>query len=438
MASSGKEKWANYFSTGNVLTLSKSVGGKSASLHSLDGRKITQLDEGTEIVVKKSESYLGHYIVQVKGTRVVGILTDAAVGKPKHKKNSSEDLKLPGTLIKYGIPHSGTYNVDSFSGMKFNSAIELQRSVIKGLEQNSRVSSEIVDVIVKYFKGDLKTIKWGVEVTDSEQNQLGKYLGELIIGLIFLRNENSRGSSVFSKEFLTEPAKSFIVPTSIHFPVDSFIHSTKGTIVPISSKFGAGAKASFFTHIAAKAMDAEHYRHIKNCEFKRIIATFKEYSIDPTKDTKRALYTYGIYKILNIGYNNAPNPIEIYTGVKNNNWVKGIDDVIDTIKGNSWDVLGEDQIKNSLPYSITSFFNRIIAKRLNEDRTSIDEMTRIISGKNFWQANLNIVKWKKGELKYDMVHSSDNKMTIVGDKAAIGDIRSGQGMLNFEIKSVRK
>ena len=435
MASYGRAKWVKYFSNGNVTTKVKNVSGKSAQLHSLDGKKVISIPEGTNIVVKKSDDYLGHYIVQIMGTKTVGILTDAAVGKPVHLasyKGPTESLKvLPATLIRYGTPTTDTHHNIEFSAMMFKVRRDLEHSILKGLKENPKISEEILDVIKDYFKGDLAHIKWGVEVSESEQNELGKYLGELIIGLLAFKNNGAQ----FSSPFLDSQAVSFTIPTDSKFSgVDSFIRTSKGTLIPISSKFGVGAKASFFSNIVPKAL-GEHYNDIKKCEFKNIVNVFLKYNLDPLVDTKRALYTYGIYDILKIGYNNVPDPLAIYDGIRSNRWTHGTDDVFDAIKRRSWGLVNEDVIKQGLPNTLTAFFNRIITKRLNEDATSINEMKRIISGKNFWQANLDIVKWKKGIVYYKMIHSSDNKLTIIGNKSGLNDLASSAGMINYDLRS---
>jgi hypothetical protein len=74
------------------------------------------------------------------------------------------------------------------------------------------------------------------------------------------------------------------------------------------------------------------------------------------------------------------------------------------------------------------------ARRLNDDRVSKDIVTNILSGKDFYQANLDISKWKKGEVYFKLLHSGKASVSFIGSKAAINDIDAKQGLVNYELK----
>jgi hypothetical protein len=75
-----------------------------------------------------------------------------------------------------------------------------------------------------------------------------------------------------------------------------------------------------------------------------------------------------------------------------------------------------------------------MADRLNSDGKSVEAMIEILAGKNFWQANLDIMEWKKGNIKYRMVSSGKASVQIIGSKSAIDDIDAKQGMVNYEVR----
>jgi hypothetical protein len=61
-------------------------------------------------------------------------------------------------------------------------------------------------------------------------------------------------------------------------------------------------------------------------------------------------------------------------------------------------------------------------------------MLKILSGKNFWQANLNNKKWKDGDIEYSFINSGDCSIKIISSKSAIGSLTADQGLINYEIK----
>ena len=87
-------------------------------------------------------------------------------------------------------------------------------------------------------------------------------------------------------------------------------------------------------------------------------------------------------------------------------------------------------IKN-LPKSVTAFFCREIAKKLNGNKGASTDMTKILAGKNYWQANLNDRKWFSGDVSYRMTNSGNVKINVIGSKAPTTDIVASQGLINY-------
>jgi hypothetical protein len=128
------------------------------------------------------------------------------------------------------------------------------------------------------------------------------------------------------------------------------------------------------------------------------------------------------------------DPYAVYTNVKTygknpKKLTPEAKQVLDIIKKSA-----DKKIVDKLPYSMTAFFSRSMADRLNSDPKSVAAMVEILAGKNFWQANLDIAEWKKGKVKYRMVPSASATIQIIGSKSAIDDIDAKQGMVNYELR----
>jgi hypothetical protein len=218
--------------------------------------------------------------------------------------------------------------------------------------------------------------------------------------------------------------------------VDSFLVLSDGSIVPVSSKYGVGAKASFFSNLLNKALD-------ENLPPRSVIADIADSArkagisaaaLTSKQGSKEIVYEYGIRKILKLPVSAVRNPYAIYTNVKNSGKKDSklspeAKKVLDLIKNSA-----DKKIVEKLPYSMTAFFSRSMAQNLNSDPKSVKAMVEILAGKNFWQANLDIAEWKKGNIKYRMVSSGSASIQIIGSKSAIDDIDAKQGMVNYEVR----
>ena len=76
----------------------------------------------------------------------------------------------------------------------------------------------------------------------------------------------------------------------------------------------------------------------------------------------------------------------------------------------------------------------LISEKLNSDTKSQTQMKEILAGKNFYQANLDDAKWKKGTVYFRLVNTGSIELKIIGSKAALNNIDAKQGTINYEIK----
>lgn len=433
MSSTGANKWQKYFSKGDVAT---AIIKGPAKIYDSKNSIIDTLADGTSITVVKMRTFSPKYSISYskRSKTVEGFVSEKNVGKPISKKGATENLGVRAeTLTKLGIRKQISFGGKKVECMTFNSHTTLMRSLISGLKTNPKVSESIVEVFEDFAKTNYTTLKWQKQIPDSDINELGKYAGEIIIGLLGLKGNKTP----FSTNFYKGKVFSFCIPTDPSFSgVDSFFILGDKTIVPISSKYGVGAKASFFSNLLNKAIDAGVPPRTVIGEVvdsaKR--AGVSSSSLSAKQGSKEVLYEYGIRKVLNMSRSTIKNPYDVYTNVKaNGKNTKKLSpeakQVLDTIKQ-----MADKKIADKLPFSMTSFFSRSMADRLNSDKKSVEAMVEILAGKNFWQANLDILEWKKGNIKYKMVSSGKASVQIIGSKSAIDDIDAKQGMVNYEVR----
>jgi hypothetical protein len=218
------------------------------------------------------------------------------------RKGATENLKIQSdTLIRYGKLEVRTLNGQDVRCAVFTTAEQLENSILRALKENRNVGPHIYDVVQDYFNSySLDKFKWDDSFQPSDINELGKYLGELIIGVIVLKGKLD---GKFSKNiFSGEKIKEFIVPDDPSFSgVDSAFVKNDGTLIPISSKLGAGAKASFFTNFLPKVIDADMSNSVMNdiAKSAKSIGVTKA-SLDAKRGAKEITYEYGVRNILGI------------------------------------------------------------------------------------------------------------------------------------------
>lgn len=352
------------------------------------------------------------------------------------RKGATENLKIQSdTLIRYGKLEVRTLNGQDVRCAVFTTAEQLENSILRALKENRNVGPHIYDAVQDYFNSEnLKKINWSDSFQSSDINELGKYLGELIIGVIVLRGK--RDGKFSSDIFANQKIKEFIVPDDPSFSgVDSAFVKEDGSLIPVSSKLGSGAKASFFTNFLPKVIDKTN---LKDSVIKDIASAARNAGITNAiltakRGAKEITYEYSIRDILGIGPNQIRNTYQIFTDVKKNNITKEVQLVIDAIKKNT---MIEQGVKDKLPLSMTAVFSREMARRLNTDKESLDIIAGVLAGKDFYQANLDVNRWKRGEVFFKLLQSGKAKVSFIGNKSAIMDVDAKQGLLNYELKYV--
>ena len=348
----------------------------------------------------------------------------AIIAKPLTKGTGGNISSLDARVFcKLGNSTKFNYLNSDVSVAMFTNANQLRDSILKGCKESPLLGEAYVEMISSFF--ETGKIDWNPEVSLAVINKLGVYLGELLVGWVLLANKKS---TYFKTNPFTGTPKAFYLPTDPAFSgVDSFVVMANGTMYGISSKFGKGAKASIFTNLLKNGIEKE--TSLKPSVFKDLCKTAKMNGLKYS-NSRSIVYEYGIRNILQMPKSVIPSPDAIYAEAYKKSKDANLKKVVDAINASPY---ASADIKKNLPSSISSFFNRTIADKLNKDADSLSSIEEILTGKDYWQTNLDIAKWKNGEVSFSFVRSSKAKIKIIGSKSSIPDITSKQGWINYEL-----
>ncbi len=436
MASVGREKFVKYFKgKGEVEVFAKGEKGKDVIVYeALEGTKKSDiLKDGTPITVVVGKEFQKRYFVKYKGG--MGYISDLNTGKPipsKSKVNAGLARITAGDFIGGGTSVKFKFIDQDIDCMEFTSKQQLASSIISSMKKVKGVSEEVRETFEDWLKGNLGDFDWVTGVADEEKNKFGVYFGELFIGLFAL---SGKTANHITPTPWRGTIKRFLMPVDPSFSgVDSFLEMADGEIIPISSKFGTGAAASFFSNLLIKGL--QYHKKLPNCVFKDIVETALDIGVtvqhlEKKQKAKPILYEYGIRKILDLDKTKIKDTYEVFTDIKFNKNSDQKNLVVSAISNRK----GIDKkIVNLLESSTTSYFCREVASMLENDKVSMEVMKEILSGKNYWQSNLQMNDWEKGKVKFKLVNSGSAKLSIIGSKAAMNDVDAKQGMVNYVLK----
>jgi hypothetical protein len=431
-ATTGMDAWRKHFQDKGELD---TVMSKDSYLYGMDGKKRGMIEAGTQVTVltsiepTKEKAGLMAVITYQSAQYKVHF---NKVQKPLSKKTSATELmRINADNLTQSAKTDVVQIGDKQVKVKvFDRAEDLAQSVRQGFEQNPLVPDYIKEDIVQFLEqSNYGTIDFSPQVTKQQKNELGKYLGEIIIGLQALKN-GIQVLDVIKKSDKVE----FMLPADPAFEgLDSlFLRKADGSLVGISSKKGVGAKASWFANILAVAV--HNPRMAKSRLMKEFVTICTKYNLNPHRQGKEILYKFGFTHLLK-GVVKDSETYKPYLDIKNGNETEDVKKAEEAVRAYRGGVDGGSSIKrqidNQLPHSLTSFFSRAIADLLNKDKDANDDMLRVLGAKDFIQANLDNNKWHKGVILYKFVKSKEAKLTITGGKAAVSDINARQGMINY-------
>jgi hypothetical protein len=313
------------------------------------------------------------------------------------------------------------YYEDSIKTKRFDSPEQIEKSVVKGCVSNPLLGESVAELCQQMFAG--KKVDWG-NTPSATINKLGVYLGELLIGWVILSGKKD----LFTGYTLRKTPKYFIIPTDPSFSgVDSFIEFDDGEKLALSSKAGAGAKASMFTNLipnAIKAISAQP----KNTSFTEFCQFIIKNGLKPT-DSKGIVWNYAVRELLDLPSTKVSKPTDVQSAIKDSK--PSVERSLVELTVQQKLKLAQNE-KDAWPNSLSVIFTKRIAEKFNAD--SLQQINNILQGKDYYQVNLSTKDWVKGLIKFSFTKAGSGQVKIYGDKAAVTDITAKQGWLNYEIK----
>lgn len=390
--------------------------------------RIQTVDDRREVLLRIQKELRGSTYVEKTHLSSVGCVRtdDQAIFLVKPVSGATENLHIKAAYLASGGDDESLdlFGYENVPCKTFNSWSGLAVSIKDELKTNKYVSKPIISTFNRYFSSfwdNPDIIRWDAGVFPSEKNELGKYLGELMIGLLAFRG---------LVPIVKDPVK-FIVPTSTCFSgIDCAILQYDGTIVPISNKFGQGAKASFFTNLLQKIVAQK--KNVKRSWALWNVLKAAELANYDERRAKEIVYNYGVHTVLGL---NIEDPFGVYRTILNGKETSDSKRVISAIRKQKPSNSILSLLTPESGYSsITGYFTRRLSRDLNSCPGSIEFMKGLLAAKDFYQVHLNRSRWAKGQIEYSYTPSGNVSLTMMGDKASLSDITAKQGMVNYNLR----
>jgi hypothetical protein len=415
------EKVLKYAGYGKVIEKDYSPGGKKVYFRVKSVLNRRQLLEDITQVFQNHD-FNAQYIKTQTFSSQGHISCDNIIIMVKPLSGPTENLRLKGAgLAVYGtveyLTLMGQENVKCFT---FKSPKEIANSVLLSLKDNEKhIPIEIYNSFKRYVRRkDPTQMTWDDNISQSDMCELGKNAGEMLVGYL----------GMFGCLSIPK-AKKFIVPASASFPCcDSALLAGNNKMFVVSSKFGEGAAASFFSNILGPAKKIDP-KITKKAPVLSKILKCGNYD-DPIK----IIYEYGIKHVL--GINTVDDPYNVYMELRLGADGSDSRKVIAAIKKQTTNPHILKYLTEEYNYSsVTGYFTREIARDLNGCPKSIALMKDVLAAKEFYQSNLNIPKWMEGTIEFKFSHSGNIELKLDGRKASLMDISSQSGKICYILRA---
>ena len=426
--STGIEAFNKHFSGKDFITKMK----KDSPLYDLNGKKTDDMIEGGEEVhiTIASTFFKGGRISVLYNDETIYVTLNDIVKPGK----GGEQLSIQATKLLQSAPgRIVTIGEKVIKSKVFYNAPDLAVTVQNGIQLIKTIPEDLKLILTQYLQsGIYNKIDWQGYDNKPYMKEIAKYLGEIAIGLITLNNESGiKGDNPFKGKKIKE----FIMPVDSSFPgVDSMFKTHDGTIIPISSKSGKGAPSSFHTNVMPV---------LSNNKDIKVTSKLLNYMINiyKSKDLKNLDFIYHVgiglmkpYLKGSIGQSILKSPYSIYTNIMHGNIGENEEYLINVIKSNRNKWADASHI-DDLPNSMTYWLSKNIAELINNDKSAIETITKALSYKNFYQANLNLPKFLSGNVEFDITHSGGGKVKMTHGKGSFHSVKSEQGRLSYIITS---
>jgi len=388
----------------------------------------------------KKIKHMHYYVPVIYNNKEVFINVDN-IETPEWSSRG-ESLKIQATkLIATG--NNAVKNVivlgkehDASKFYEFTSGIELRNVIIDGFKNNNKVPDNIADDMERIINSkNYASFDWGSITSNDHKNQIGKYFGELLVGLCLFEGESSVFTDNLQEMLGKEKIKSFLMPKSPSFKLIDSIIKTENRTIAISNKKGGGTGASFYSNIVPLL---ENINNLSG-----ILLQMKEI-YNEGKNVLQQIWEWGFkYTKLSLIKNkldNKNNIFNIYYMIKGDNKNlledKDINLIMDYIKNsrlNDWKIDSKylKAVKNNLPYSLTHFFLYQQYYILTKDEKAKKTISWML---NYWQVSLQDNEWKKGQTSFIIKKTRDAVLTFSPTRGGINQIWSPHAKLNFILK----
>lgn len=350
------------------------------------------------------------------------------VVKPsKEAGGSTELLGIQTSKLLAGAPKERIeWNGLTFDAFAFRNHRTLEQVIVNGLRRNSKVPPFLANFFDELFrKGNYSKFVWPAQIEQYQKNEAAKYIGELLLGVTCMSSHAGIIHPTLAREGAIE---AFFLPTASQFAaIDSLILLKSGKWVPISNKAGLGAAASIFANILPKGL--EYYSSLRDSKFRRLVELAKKANITkPERAGTELVYLYGCREILGISEKLIQNPLHVQKQILEGKFLSP--EVVE-VTARVQERTNNPFVIQNLPHSITGYFTREIADQLNKDAESTSQMVNILSGKEYYQVNLNVQRWNAGSVDFKSKRTDSVSIKFTGNKAAYTNAYAKQGLVNF-------
>ena len=451
--STNKKRFTKYFEGGEYKDLyiksKKEVNFYNKDLELIgikgqDGESITLLDINPKKGKINKRQKIDHYFVPVQYKTTIVYIDVNDIRTPQ-ELSRGESLSIQATnLIKSGnnavknvILWGKEYSSSDFK--EFTSDVELGNVIINGFKNNNSVPDYITNEMERIISGrNYVSFDWGSITSNDHKNQIGKYYGELLVGLCLLKGDYSVFRGNLQEMIKGQKIKSFLMPTSPSFPAADSLIKTDKKIIPISSKKGGGTGASFYTNLVPllNNVDDKNLRSKTNI----LLQMKKIFNVVNKKNAViRQIYEWGFNFLLKNIKNKLKNsPFDVYEIIRKDDLPnKNVDVIMNYIKNTRWKNIKNTHLKaviDNLPYSLTHFFLYHQYYLLTNDEIAKDIILDILGAKEYWQADLQNNPWKNGNTVFKLKKSNETVLTFSPTRGKIDDIKSSHAKLNYILK----
>lgn len=451
--SANKERYNKYFKTPDTVDqFVRKTSKKAIKLYNKNMLPLnTRPEAGDSIRIIPFKDPIIHsdrewYFIQVEYDDVVAYINVNDIATPSNKSRG-ESLGIQATeLVKSGRNASESILLwgKEFDGSKFKeftSARELADVINKGFESGVKIPTDVKSEMKRILSGNkFSKFDWGTITEQTHKNQVGKYYGELLVGMLILNNELGAFKGNIDLMLKDQKVESFLMPISPSFKAaDSIIKTNKG-IIPISNKKGGGTGASFFSNLVPLLNDMSD--NVLRSPSNILIQLKDSSKKNKESDVIGQIYTWGFDNLIDI--KTQKTPIQIYKKILTNKG-KELSDINDNdiqelskhIMKKKWKMRNTkwiDAVKNNLPHSLTHLFLYHLAEILTDDAKATDTILLMLGAKEYWQVDLQNKEWDNGEAVFVLKKSNETKIIYSPTRGAIDDITSSHAKLNYILK----